>query len=266
MRRKKSRLIGKNGIIGMVHLKPLPGSPRGGVDFNEIYKQAYEDGLRLFKGGVDAILVENYGDAPFLKERVEPHVIAALSIAAMRLRESTGLPVGVNCLRNDCLGSLGAAAASGASFVRVNVFTGVMVTDQGIIQGCAGELLRYRRVLGARVKIFADVLVKHGVPLAGTDLIQASIETVERGLADALIITGPGTGMPVDMGMLEMVRKALPRVPLVAGSGVTAGNIKEIMELCEAVIVGTFFKEDGKIEKPVEISRVRALVQALTKT
>jgi len=263
MAKKRPKFLGGNGIIGMVHLKPLPGSPRGGVDFNEIYRQAFQDGLTLKKGGVSALLVENYGDAPFLKNKVEPHVVGALSIVAYHLKEKTGLPVGVNCLRNDCISSMGAGACSGASFIRVNVFSGVIVTDQGIIEGCAGELLRYRRILGARVKVLADVNVKHGVPLAQMDPILSAVETVERGLADALILTGPATGTPVDMDILERTRKALPRVPLIVGSGVNPENIKDILGVADGVIVGTYFKEDGKIEKPVDIERVRDLVNSL---
>lgn len=244
----------------MVHLKPLPGSPRGGGSFEDVYRQALRDGTTLAEGGMDALLVENFGDAPFLPGSVEPHTVAALALAARMLRDATGLPVGVNCLRNDGPGALGAAAAAGAGFIRVNVYTGASVTDQGLIQGCAAELLRYRRILGARVKVAADLLVKHAVRLGETDPGRLARETMGRGLADVLVLTGPETGTEVDLGLLRVVRASLPQVPVLIGSGVREDNLEAYFGQVNGLIVGTSLKEEGKVERPVCLERVKALV------
>ncbi len=251
------------GLIGVVHLKPLPGSPRGGGSFEAVYKAALQDGMALAAGGMDALIVENFGDAPFLPDRVEPHTVGVLAVAARMLREATGLPVGVNCLRNDGVGAMGAAAAAGGSFIRINVLTGAAVTDQGLVQGCGAQVLRYRKHLGSRIRVVADILVKHAVPLGEADPARLARDTVYRGLADALVVTGPETGSPVDPGILEAVRRALPRVPLLVGSGVTAQTVGEILAKADGVIVGTWLKKDGRVDNPVDPDRVRHLVRSL---
>ena len=250
------------GLIGVVHLKPLPGSPRGGGSFDAVYKAALQDGMALAAGGMDALIVENFGDAPFFPERVEPHTLGVLAVAARMLREATGLPVGVNCLRNDGMGAMGAAAAAGAAFVRINVLTGAAVTDQGLVQGCGAQVLRYRKHLGSKIRIAADILVKHAVPLGETDPVRLARDTVYRGLADALVVTGPETGAAVEEGVLVAVRKALPRVPVLVGSGVTAETVAELLRGAEGVIVGTWLKRDGRVENPVDPDRVRLLVRS----
>ncbi len=263
-RNRKGGFPPGRGLIGVVHLKPLPGSPRGGGSFEAVYKAALQDGMALAAGGMDALIVENFGDAPFFPERVEPHTVGVLAVAAHMLKEATGLPVGVNCLRNDGLGAMGAAAAAGGAFVRINVLTGAAVTDQGIVQGCAPQVLRYRKHLGSRIRVVADVLVKHAVPLGETDPVRLARDTVSRGLADALVVTGPETGTAVDPEVLAAVKKALPRVPLLVGSGVTAESAPALLERADGLIVGTWLKKEGRLENPVDPERVRLLVKSLS--
>src|SRR5262249_4211077 len=151
-------------IVGMVHLLPLPGAPRYGGDLEAVLRRAREDAEALVAGGVDGVMVENFGDAPFYPERVPPETVAAMTRAARAVVEVVSVPVGVNVLRNDAAAALAIAGVVGASFIRVNVHTGAMWSDQGLLQGRAHETLRQRRALGARVLILADVLVKHAVP------------------------------------------------------------------------------------------------------
>ena len=137
---------------------------------------ALRDAETLVRGGAAGVIVENLGDAPFSADQVESHVTAMLAVVARKLVEAVGdqLCVGVNALRNDALAALGAAAASGASFVRINVHTGVMATDQGLIQGQARQTLLYRKQLGLPISIAADVLVKHATPVGKVDPVQVA--------------------------------------------------------------------------------------------
>src|SRR5262245_42498391 len=167
---------GRRPIIGMVHLLPLPGSPRART-LEEIRAAAIADARTLARGGVDAILVENYGDAPFTSGSVEPQVIAVMAVIAAEVRTSSGLPLGINVLRNDALSALAVAVASGASFIRVNVHVGAAATDQGHIDGRAFDTLRYRKLLGADVAIFADVFVKHARPVDRVDVATGARDT-----------------------------------------------------------------------------------------
>src|SRR5438128_12186990 len=181
-------------IIGMVHLPPLPGSPRWDGSMARVVESALADARALVEGGVDAVLVENFGDAPFTPGRVEPATVAAMSVVAAEVRKA--LPrtnLGVNVLKNDARAALAVAAAVGASFIRVNVHTGAVLADQGIIHSDAYGTLRDRRMLAADVAIFADVQAKHAVPLAPVEIEHEARDLVHRGLADAIVVTGKAT-------------------------------------------------------------------------
>jgi membrane complex biogenesis BtpA family protein len=253
----------KPALIGVVHLLPLPGSPQYDGDWEAVGARALADARALAEGGVDGLIVENFHDVPFAKDRVGPHTVAAMALLVQEVRRAVTVPVGVNVLRNDARAALAIAAVCGAAFIRVNVHVGAMVTDQGIIEGRADETLRYRRELGARVAIFADVLVKHAAPLGSVDLAQVAHDTARRGLADALIVSGAATGQPCDPDDLQAVRLRVEDVPLLIGSGVHEGNAAALLALADGAIVGTSLKRGGDVHQPVDAARVRALRAAL---
>jgi membrane complex biogenesis BtpA family protein len=255
-------------LIGVVHLRPLPGSARAPHDAGEAMREALDaasfDAQALAEGGVDAIIVENFGDVPFHGDRVPAATVAAMSAIARELRRAVRVSLGVNVLRNDVNAALAIAAGCDLDFVRVNVHAGAMLTDQGLLQGRAAETLAERRRLGAeRVLILADVLVKHAQPLAGdraTLLPQLAEDTFRRGLADALIVTGAGTGKAAALGDVAAVRQAVPEAPVLVGSGVTDATARAVLDVAQGAIVGTWFKKDGKVDQPVDVERVRRFV------
>jgi uncharacterized protein len=249
-------------IIGMVHLKPLPGAPAFD-GMRDVLEAARRDAEALADGGVDAVLVENYGDVPFHHDQVPPETVAAMTRAVVAVREAAGLPTGVNVLRNDARAALGVAAATGASFMRVNVHTGAMLTDQGWITGRACDTLRERIRLGIDVAIFADILVKHAVAPAGLDVADAARDTWERGLADALIVTGTATGHAVPVARLVAVRAAVPDAPLIIGSGLNEGNAADLAPVAGGAIIGSAFQREGRAGGGVEPDRVRRLVRVI---
>lgn len=256
------------GVIGVLHLPPLPGDPRRGT-FRDARAAARRDAEAYKAGGVTSLVVENFGSAPFAKgdasSRLPPHQVALMSIVVSELVES-GLTIGVNCLRNDAISALGIAAAAGAAFVRINVHTGAYVTDQGLIEGEAATSLRYRESLGAGgVFIAADILVKHASPLSPLSPHQATEEAFDRGLADAVIVSGEGTGKPVDAATLSEVRQSAGRRPVWVGSGVNASNAETIAAYADAAIVGTSVKEAG-LASPVDAKRVAEIVALFAKT
>ena len=255
----------RKAFIGVVHLPPLPGSPRWRGDMEAVLAQARKEAHLLAEGGADGIIVENFGDAPFATGHVGPHTVSAMTLAVQAVMERVALPIGINMLRNDPYSALAVAVATGARFIRANVHYGVMVAEEGLIQGRADETLRYRRALGAdeKVKIFADVLVKHAVPLGTTDISQVARETVHRGLADALIVTGPATGTSADPHEVARVKAAVPDVPVLVGSGIDEGNAEAFLALADGVIVGTSLKVDGDIRNPIDPARVRRLASLI---
>jgi membrane complex biogenesis BtpA family protein len=247
----------------MVHLLPLPGSPGYGGSMQQVLDRAQRDCDALLAGGVDGIIVENYGDTPFFPDHIPSVTVAALTSAVTEIRRLTDLPLGVNALRNDAASAMSIAAVTGAQFIRVNVHASAMLTDQGWIAGRAHETLRLRAALAAEIRIFADVLVKHAVAPSGLIIEEAAADAYRRGGADALIVSGKATGAATDRDDLERVRTAVPEAPLWIGSGVNAENAVRLLDTADGVIVGSAFERDGKAGNEVVTDKVRQLVDVV---
>ncbi len=251
-------------LIGMVHLPPLPGSPRSSLTIEDRETIALRDAARLSEGGVGAMIVENFGDAPFRPGKVDAHTVAAMTRIAVSISRNVDVSLGINVLRNDAAAALGIAVACGAQFIRVNVLTGVMVTDQGLISGEADRTMRLRRELGAEhIAVFADVLVKHATPLGAPTMADAVEDAVLRGLADAIVISGSATGKSTSRQDLAKAVDAAGGVPVYIGSGATTDSIGSLIPPAFGAIVGTGLKENGDVGAPVDAARVRAFARAI---
>ncbi len=245
-------------LIGVIHLPPLPGSPRhGGGTLGEIIERGLRDLRALEEGGADGAIVENFGDRPFPK-RAPVDTVAAMAVVARELAREARIPLGINILRSDGEAALAVAAAAEASFIRVNVFCGVAFTDQGIIEGRAREIVALRRRLGAGIAILADIHVKHAHHF-GT--LREAARDAARNLADALIVTGSGTGETASPPDIEVAREA-SGLPVLVGSGIAPDNLAAFSR-ADGFIVGTYLKRGGEVEAPVDVSRVRRLREAL---
>lgn len=256
--------MGAFRIVGVVHLPPLPGTPRGASarDFTRIIDHARHDAAAWTDGGADALIVENFGDVPFPRGPAAPQTIAAMTVAVSAVLAESGLPVGVNVLRNDVEAAVAIAALCGATFVRANVYVGAAVTDQGVIEGRADAVQALIRQLGSPIGVWADVDVKHAAPLATRPIGDVAEDAVKRGLAQALIVTGSGTGHPTSLDDLRAVRAAMPGTPLYVGSGATPEALPTLLSVADGAIVGSGAKANADPANPVEIARVRALVAA----
>ncbi|MGD1909381.1 MAG: photosystem I biogenesis protein BtpA [Rivularia sp. (in: cyanobacteria)] len=249
-------------IIGVVHLLPLPTSPRWGGSLKAVIDRAEQEAVALASGGVDGIIIENFFDAPFTKNQVDPAVVSTMTIVVQRIQNLVTLPLGLNVLRNDAKSAIAIASCAGAQFIRVNVLTGVMATDQGLIEGEAHQLLIYRRELDSEVKIIADVLVKHARPLGSVNLTTAVQDTIERGLADAVILSGWATGNPPNCEDLELASNAAKGTPVFVGSGASWDNIASLMRAADGVIVSSSLKRHGSREQTIDPIRVSQFVEA----
>ena len=246
-------------IISTVVLAPLPGSPKFLGDFDAVIERAVREAEELQELGVDGLIVENLGDAPYFKDRAPPETVACMARVLCELRRRVSIPFGVNVLRNCARESLGLAYAFGGRFIRVNVLTEAYVTDQGIIEGVAAELMRVRRLIGGEhVKVFADVHVKHASPLLRRDIRESALDLVERGLADAVIVTGPRTGEPPSVDDLKSVRGV---APVLIGSGLNLENVERLLPLADGAIVGTYFRVGGRLGDRIDHERVRLFME-----
>jgi hypothetical protein len=244
----------------MVHLLPLPGAPLYAGSLAAVLESALRDARAIAAGGCDGVIVENFGDKPFTKGRVASETVAAMTRVVAEIVGAVAVPVGVNVLRNDAHSALAIAAATGAAFIRVNIHTGAMLTDQGLIEGEAYETLRRRAAIAPQAAIFADHLVKHAVPLGDVEPLQSAKDLRLRGLADALIVTGAETGAAPDAARLRALRAAVD-APLLIGSGLTAENADAFSD-ADAAIVGTSIKRDARVDAEVEQTRVAQIVRA----
>jgi hypothetical protein len=252
-------------LIGVVHLRPLPGSPRWRGELEAVIDFAVNDARAYERGGAHALFVENFGDVPFTRGCVAPETIAAMAAAGRAIRQAVKLPVGFNVLRNDARAALALCGVCGGEFIRVNVHTGAMLTDQGLIEGNAYETLRYRQRICPGTQVFADVHVKHAVPLGNWTIADAARDTVERGLADALIVSGAGTGLAADLADVEQVRRTCPATKVLLGSGVSLENIRDFLPVADGFIVASSLKLNGRLANPVDPKRVAALARAISK-
>ncbi|QLG50827.1 BtpA/SgcQ family protein [Natrinema halophilum] len=253
-------------VVGMVHLPALPGAPAFDGDRDAVRTRALEDARRLEAGGIDGLIVENFGDAPFYPEDVPKHVVAEMTALASTLTDAVDVPVGINVLRNDAAAAISIAAAADAAFVRINVHVGTAATDQGLLEGRAHETLRLRDRLEADVGLLADVHVKHASPIGERDIDRAALETIERGRADGVIVSGPETGVETPLAEIERVSEALAdrghkRAPVFVGSGVTSDTANNCLEAgADGIIVGTALKMDDEAANPISAERVADLV------
>jgi membrane complex biogenesis BtpA family protein len=247
----------------MLHVPALPGSPKNTLGLNEILDWVLNDAQILSDAGIDGWILENFGDAPFYPRRTPAHTVAFMTALGREVKKRFDVALGINLLRNDAEGAIAVATAVGAEFIRVNIHTGAQLTDQGLIEGTAHETLRYRKLLGSDVAIFADVDVKHSAPLAVRPLSEQVEETLTRGCADAVIVTGSATGQPASLNDLQTAKRAAGEAPVLVGSGVSTANVADVLRIADGLIVGTAFKRDGRTINPVDAERVRALLERI---
>lgn len=249
-------------LIGMIHLDALPGTPNAKHSVADLAQRAVADAEIYWDSGFSAVMIENMHDRPYLKGGVGPEIVAAMSAIGREVRRAVTLPLGVQVLAAADREAIAVAHACGATFVRVEGFAFAHVADEGIIEGNAGELMRFRRAIGAEsVRIFADIKKKHAshAITGDIDIVEAA-RAAEFLLADGVIVTGTSTGKVTDAGEVFTVHSALD-LPVFVGSGVTAENLGEYAE-ADGFIVGSSVKRNGVWSDPLDRARAVALGKA----
>lgn len=248
-------------IIGMVHLLALPGAPAYGGDVDAIYARAEADTVALTNAGADALIVENFGDEPYLIGEPTPIQLALMAAITRDVRRKASVPVGVNVQFNAWMAEIAIAHACRADFVRVEVFVDRVLMAQGLVEPCAAQITRYRAALGAeRVLLFADIQTKYTRNVIPQPLAQSARDARDAG-ADALIVTGAATGSATPLDDVQVAKEAVS-LPVLVGSGTTAANVKDVLKIADGAIIGSAFKVEGRASNPVSVERTRALLDA----
>ena len=247
-------------IIGMIHVEPLPGTPKYKGVMGDVIAKAKEE-AQVYKGaGIDVLMIENMHDVPF-DRNVGPEIVAAMAVVGYEVKNSTGLRCGLQILAAANQEALGAAQAAGLDFVRAEGFVFGHVADEGYIDGCAAEVLRYRRRIGADdILVLTDVKKKHSshAVTADVDIVETA-HAAEFFLSDGVIVTGVATGTEASLEELQQVKAAVT-VPVLVGSGVTTANVDRYLAVADALIVGSYFKHSGHWTQGVDFERVKAFM------
>lgn len=257
-------------IIGMIHLKPLPGSPnydRSIYDMKKIVEFAVEEAKVLEAAGVNGLQIENYWDEPFLKgEKIGYETCTAMTAAACEIARNVQIPIGINVHMNGGKAAMAIACACGAKWIRVFEFVSAYVSYTGITEGIGGELSRYRRMLEAKdIQLLCDVNVKHGSHYIVHDrtVNELALDAQEQG-AEGIIITGFSTGIAPSKEKIEEARKNIT-LPVYLGSGINAENANELLSVSDGAIVGSTFKTNGDITQIVDYNRAKKFMDEVEK-
>lgn len=248
----------------MVHVGALPGTPRNIMKMSAIISEALRETLILTEGGVDAVMIENMHDRPYLKRNAGPEIVAAMTAVAYEMRQAFKIPLGIQILAGANKEALAVTLAAGFDFIRAEGFVFGHLADEGWMNSDAGELLRYRKQIGAEhIKIFTDIKKKHSSHFISSDIsIAETAKAAEFFLSDGVIVTGAATGKKASVDEVKMTKKSV-EIPVIIGSGIDVENIQEYWDFADAFIVGSSLKKEGNWENEVDRYRVEKLMQKI---
>jgi hypothetical protein len=248
-------------LLGVIHVSALPGTPGSRLSLGEIAEPAAAEARIYAAAGFHGLIIENTHDRPYLRGSVGPEIVAAMTVIGIEVRRAAKLPIGVQILAGANSAAMAVAHACGAQFVRVEGFVFAHVADEGLIESTAGELLRYRRAIGAeRVRVFADIKKKHSAHAITADVdIAETAKAAEFFQADGVIVSGTSTGCPTDPNEVRVVSGAVS-IPTLVGSGVTPENMEDFAT-ADALIIGSSVKEGGLWFNRLDAERVRMLAR-----
>lgn len=248
-------------IIAMIHVEPLPGTPKSRSGMAEVIAKAVEEAIVYKEAGIDVLAIENMHDVPF-DRNVGPEIVAAMAVIGYEVKKSTGLRCGVQILAAANTEALGAAKAAGLDFVRAEGFVFGHVADEGYIDGCSAKVLRYRRTIGADdILVITDIKKKHSSHAITADVsIVETAHAAEFFLSDGVIVTGVATGTEASLEELQQVKAAV-EIPVLVGSGVTYDNVERYLAVADALIIGSYFKYNGHWSQTVEFERVKTFME-----
>ena len=251
-------------IIGMVHVGALPGAPKNTLYIDKIIQKALNEATILKEEGVPVLMIENMHDCPYLNRKVGPEVVSAMTAISVEIKREIQLPMGVQILAGANKEALAVALAAGLDFIRAEGFVFGHLADEGWMNSDAGELLRYRKQIGAEhIKILTDIKKKHSSHAVSSDVsLEETAKAAGFFLSDGLIVTGRSTGEKANVEDVRAVKKGT-NLPVIIGSGIDLFNIQDYWNFADAFIVGSSFKKDGYWENEVEREKVKKFMQKI---
>lgn len=251
-------------IIGMIHVPALPGTPLNKFSINQIIEMVLKEAEIYQASGIDSIMLENMHDVPYLNRQVGPEIISSMTVVTQEVRRICSLPLGIQILAGANQEALAVALAVGLNYIRAEGFVFSHVADEGLMNACAGELLRYRKNIGAEhIAVLTDIKKKHSSHAITSDVdIAETAKAAEFFLSDGLIITGESTGKEAQLSEVKSVKDKCS-LPVIIGSGITLDNIEKYYPYADGFIIGSWFKEEGKWNHPLSSKRVQEFMQKI---
>ncbi len=248
-------------VIGMIHIKALPGTPFHLLDPEHISEKALEEAYIYKAAGIDALMIENMHDIPYQKENVSPEVVSMMAIIAREIKQNTALPLGVQILAGANKQALSVAKSAGADFIRAEAFVFGHIADEGYMDAQAADLLRHRKKIDAEeIAIFTDIKKKHSSHAITSDLDIVEIaQAAEFFASDGVILTGKHTGMQADIMEVKEIKEQI-NLPVIIGSGITYDNIPNFFSIADAYIVGSYFKKGGYWKNEIDPQKVKSFM------
>jgi len=253
-------------IVGMIHLKALPGTPNYKNNDTEIIEATLKEAQIYKKAGIDALAIENMHDVPYIKNDVGHEISAMMTVIGYEIKKETGLPCGIQILSSANRAALAVAKAANLDFIRAEGFVYGHLADEGYIDSCAGDLLRYRKQINAdNIAVFTDIKKKHSAHAITADVsLVETAKTAEYFLSDGLIITGTSTGSAANLEEIQAVLTAC-NIPVIVGSGVTFDNLENYLSVADALIVGSYFKDNGHWASALSYDKVVQFMEKVYK-
>lgn len=249
-------------IIGMIHVDPLPGTPKYKGKVKSIIDKAIVEAKMYKENGIDSIAIENMHDVPYLNKLAGHEISTLMSIIGYEIKLKTNLPIGIQILAGANVQAIASANSAGLDFIRAEGFVFSHVADEGIINSDAAEILRYRKSIGANdILVFTDIKKKHSSHNITSDVsIEETAHAAEFFLSDGLIVTGVATGKEADLNEIKSVKKNV-KIPVIIGSGVNENNLEKYLPFCDAMIIGSYFKKNGNWKNTIDATRVKSFMK-----
>ena len=257
------KLLNKS-VIGMIHVHALPGTPNYKGNLKSVIDSAIEEAKIYENSGIDAIMIENMHDVPYLKRNVGPEIISAMTVIANEIKNKIDLPMGIQILAGANKEALSVALSTNLEFIRAEGFVFSHIADEGTFDSDAGELLRFRKFIEAEnILIFTDIKKKHSSHSVTSDIsIDETAKAAEFFLSDGLVVTGQSTGVEPAAEELQRIRNS-SKLPVLIGSGITVNNIEKYFNLADSFIIGSHFKINGSLQNRVEEKRIEKFIQKI---
>lgn len=216
-------------VLGMIHLAG-----------DEPVERALEE-IKIFEEeGVDGAIIENYHGS------VKDVIQTLKKTSSMK----TKVVIGVNVLPNEFDQAFALSHKYCADFIQLDYVAGRYSSGELDFEAYSSCKDKYPNII-----VLGGVWPKYYHPVKGSDLEVDLRKGKSR--AEAIVVTGAGTGMETPLRKIKKFRETIGEHPLVVGAGLAVGNAYEQLCISNGAIVGTCFKKDGDTQNPVDRVKIR---------